>query len=209
MINPKIFIADDHPLILEGNKTFLLNNKYNVIGTANDGNKAYNQILKLNPDIAILDMDMPVITGLEVAKALKAKKLHTKIIILTLFKKTELIKEIGDSIEGYVLKEDALDEILICIKSISEGKTYISEKLSKNTFYPKTESITAKLTPTEKKILSLITQNLTSSEIAQNLFISSRTVEKHRSNIIQKLNLDSSQNSLIVWLHQNPGAIDT
>ncbi|GAA4277177.1 response regulator [Aquimarina mytili] len=209
MIKPKIFLADDHPLILEGNKVFLERNGFSVIGTAKNGNEAFNKISKLQPDIVILDMDMPIISGLEVAKALKAKKIGPKIIILTLFKKVELLKEIGNTIDGYILKEDALDEIINCIQIVTQGKTYASQKLQKGMFYNTMNTKTAKLTPTEKKILSLIDKNLTSAQIAERLFISGRTVEKHRSNIIHKLQLDSGHNALILWLQRNPDALDT
>ncbi|PKV49961.1 LuxR family two component transcriptional regulator [Aquimarina sp. MAR_2010_214] len=209
MINPKIFIADDHPLMLEGNKSFLMNKGYTVIGTAQDGNKAFNQIIQLQPDIAILDMDMPVLTGLEVAKAIKTKKLPVKTIILTLFKKVELIKEVGKTIDGYLLKEDALDEILNCLEIVINEGTYTSERLQDSIFYSDLPSSKIQFTPTEKKILTLISRNLTSVRIADQLFISSRTVEKHRSNIIKKIGLDSNRNSLILWLQQNPDILDT
>lgn len=209
MINPKIFIADDHPLMLEGNKIFLESKGYNVIGTAEDGNKAFNKIRALKPDIAILDMDMPVLTGLEVAKGIQSSEIASKVIILTMFKKVELIKEVGKTIEGYLLKDDTLDEIINCIKTVSEGNNYTSLKLRDSIFYSNESSNTAQFTPTEKKILSLIAKNLTSVKIAEQLFISSRTVEKHRSNIINKLKLESGHNALIIWLHQNPGMFDT
>jgi len=206
MTKKKTFIiADDHPLILAGNKAFLEDKGYLIKGTAKNGNEAFNIISKEQPDFAILDMDMPVLSGIEVAKACKAKKYKTKIIILSLYKSQEIKNVVGKTIEGYVLKEDALSELLLCIKTISSNKNYVSSTLRKTGLYDSKNKDIEKLTITEIKILKYLNKNLSSAQIANELFISKRTVEKHRSNIIKKLKLDSSnQNALILWLKNHP-----
>ena len=196
-------LADDHPLILAGNKAFLTDNGYKIIGTADNGNDAFNMISKKQSDFAILDLDMPVLSGIEVAEVCKSKKITTKIIILSLHKSQEIIDVVGKTVEGYVLKEDAISELLVCIQTISSNKCYVSSTiLNTELFNYKNEKI-KDLTVSEVKILRLIAKNMTSNEIADNLFISKRTVEKHRSNIVKKLQLDSNSHSLIVWAQKN------
>ncbi|MBF8149350.1 response regulator transcription factor [Winogradskyella sp. F6397] len=202
-MKPTVIIADDHPLLLEGNKLFLEKNWYNVIATANDGNDAYNKIIKLQPDVAILDYDMPIIDGLEVAKTLKSKNSSTKIIILTLHKQESIIKEIGKLIDAYILKESALSELETCLKKVLNDENFVSPALEDKVYLKSGNTDISSLTKTELKILKYLASNLSSSEIAETLFISKRTVEKHRSNIISKLKLDKSQNALVIWVQKH------
>ncbi|MDG3582906.1 response regulator transcription factor [Galbibacter pacificus] len=196
-------LADDHPLILEGNAAFLSKNGFLIKGVATNGNDAFNQILKEQPDFAILDMDMPVLNGIEVARALKGKQFHIKIIILSLHKNEDILRNIGLCIDGYILKEDALSELLTCIDVLLSHKNYVSSTIKNANLYdPKNEEI-KNLTVSEVKILRLIAKNMTSQEIADSLFLSKRTVEKHRSNVVKKLNLDSSPHALVLWVQKN------
>lgn len=200
-----IIIADDHPLLLKGLNDFLLEREYNIVGSGTDGREAYNLITKLNPDIAILDIQMPYLSGLEIAKKCKANGIDTKIVLITLHKERELYEKAQElNIFGYVLKEFALEEIENCITTVSKGDAFFSSKikelLSTNKEYDDSLSI---LTPSEKKILKLIANDKTNKEIASLLFISYRTVEKHRSNIITKLNLEPKTNSLLIWAKEH------
>ncbi|GEQ85163.1 DNA-binding response regulator [Patiriisocius marinistellae] len=201
MIKKSIIIADDHPLLLKGLRDFLTEKDYNIIGSALDGNNALEMIITKKPDIAILDIQMPFISGLEIAKMCKANAYETKIVLITLHKEKELFKKAKDlNIYGYILKEFALEEIENCIKTVSKGETYFSENMKKLLGVEQLkESSLSMLTPSEKKILKLIAQDKTNKEIASLLFISYRTVEKHRSNIITKLNLEPKTNSLLIW----------
>lgn len=203
-LSATILIADDHPLLLEGTKQFLEINLHRVVETAADGNSAYNKILQCQPDIAILDFDMPVLNGLEIAKIVKSKNITTKIIILTLHKQEAILKEVGTYIEGYITKDTALKELQTCILQVLQNKTYVSPKLNNYTFSKNNSNILTSLTASELKILKHLSENLSSAEIADILFISKRTVEKHRSNIIKKLGLESKQNTLFVWLKDHP-----
>lgn len=204
-----IILADDHPLLLNGTKKFLERLGYEILDTATNGQEAYNKIVKKNPYLAILDYDMPKLNGLEIAKEIKCKKLATKTIVLTLHKQESLLKEVGKSIHGYITKDSAMEELKTCIKTIESGKTYISSKLENSTYFNLNSNKNFKLTVTEIKILKYLNENLNSSQIAEELFISKRTVEKHRSNIIKKLELDSSnQNALVIWLKDHPEVFD-
>ncbi len=200
-----IITADDHPLLLKGLNDFLLEKKYNLIGSRNDGREAYNLILKESPDIAVLDIQMPFMSGLDVAKKCKINDLDTKIVLITLHKERELYEKAQDlNIFGYILKEFALEEIENCINTVTNGDHYFSPKIIELLAdeFPEDGSLNI-LTPSEKKILKLIVKDKTNKEIASLLFISYRTVEKHRSNIITKLKLEPKTNSLLIWAKEH------
>ena len=205
MKNKTIITADDHPLLLKGLNDFLIEKKYKVIGSGNNGEEAYNLIIKENPDIAILDIQMPIMTGLEVAKKCKINNIKTKIILITFHKEKMLFQKANElNIFGYILKEFAIEEIETCIKSVNDGIPYFSPKIKDLLgINPYDDSYLNNLTPSEKKILKLIAKDKTNKEIASILFISHRTVEKHRSNIISKLNLEHKTNSLLIWAKDN------
>ena len=200
-----IITADDHPLLLKGLNDFLLEKDYNIIGSGNNGREAYNLIAKMNPDIAILDIQMPFMSGLEIAKKCKTNGISTKIILITFHKEKELYQQAKDlNIFGYVLKEFALEEIEMCIKAVSKGKPFFSSEIKDLLGTDSLEENSLKnLTPSEKKILKLIANDKTNKEIASLLFISYRTVEKHRSNIITKLELEHKTNSLLIWAKEH------
>jgi len=205
MINPSIITADDHPLLLKGLNDFLIEKKYNIIDSGIDGNAAYNLILKHKPDIAILDIQMPIMSGLEVAKKCKQNNIVTKIVLITLHKERDLYIEAQKlNVFGYMLKEFAIEEIENCLKSVSNNIPYFSPKIKEylNVSDDKNDVLML-LTPSEKKILKLIATDKTNKQIAEMLFISSRTVEKHRSNIINKLKLEQKTNSLLIWAKEN------
>jgi len=206
-MNSSIIIADDHPLMLRGLNDFLLSNGHNIIGSAEDGQAAYNLIVKLKPDIAILDIRMPHKTGLEVAEACKKNNLKTKIILITFDKEEELYDKAKElNIYGYILKEFAIEEIETCIEHVTNNKPYFSEEIASylkaNNASAKSEILDA-LTKSEKKIVKLISNNKTSQEIADELCISIKTVHKHRSHIVGKLKLDNKPASLSIWANLN------
>ena len=205
MNKDSIITADDHPLLLKGLNDFLLEKKYNLIGSGNNGREAYNLIAKKNPDIAILDIQMPFMSGLEIAKNCKTNGLDTKIVLITLHKERELYKKAQDlNIFGYILKEFALEEIENCIDAVSQGDQYFSPKIVDILADESSDDTSLlDLTPSEKKILKLIAKDKTNKEIASLLFISYRTVEKHRSNIITKLKLEQKTNSLLIWAKEH------
>ena len=206
-MNISIVIADDHPLMLRGLTDFLTSKNFNIKGSAQDGNSAYNLIIKHKPDIAILDIRMPHKTGLEIAEACKKNNIKTKIILITFDKEEDLFekaKELG--VYGYILKEFAVEEIEICITHAIQNKPYFSKEL---TAHLNTNIISNKpdrldtLTKSELKILKLISENRTSQDIADELSISIKTVHKHRSHMVAKLKLDNRPTSLSIWASIN------
>lgn len=198
-----IIIADDHPLILKGLQDFLTEKGHDVIAGASDGKEALKLILKHEPDVAVLDIRMPFLTGLEIASELKEHGSKTKVVLITFEKDGTLFNQAKElNIHGYVLKEFALAEIENCLNALQNEESYFSPSL-KDFITEDTALELQKLSVTEKKIIKLIAQNKTTKDIGETLFVSYRTVEKHRSNIIKKLNLDHQQNSLLIWAKEN------
>ena len=199
-----IIIADDHPLILKGLNDFLLEKKYNVLASAVNGKDALELIETHKPEIAILDIQMPYYTGLEIAEKCKALNYQTKIVLIT-FEKDEAIynqaKSLG--VYGYVLKEFALAEIEHCIETVSKDIPYFSQELLSSLEVEEAPKEFETLTPTEIEVLKHISENKTAKEIGNLMFISFRTVEKHKSNIHKKLNITPTKYSLLFWAKEN------
>ncbi|HMQ70263.1 MAG TPA: response regulator transcription factor [Ignavibacteria bacterium] len=200
----RVIIADDHPIFRKGLRQ-MLNEEDNIkiIGEAENGKKALEMIIEKKPDVAILDIDMPRMTGLEVLKELKG--VDVKVIFLTMYGEQDIFEEAMNlGIKGYVIKDSALSDIIDCINSVMNDRYYLSPSMSdflvnrKKKFSELNNSNPGinQLTLSEKRILKYITENKTSKEIAEILFISYRTVENHRANISGKLNLKGSQSLL-------------
>ncbi|TXE12720.1 response regulator transcription factor [Seonamhaeicola algicola] len=206
-MNTSIVIADDHPLLLRGLTDFLTSKGFNIVGSATDGKAAYNLIVKLKPEIAILDIRMPYKTGLEIAEECLKNNLNTKVILITFDKEEELFEQARKfNVYGYILKEFAIEEIETCIKHVVNNKPYFSEEIAS---FLNTSPLNShlkdleKLTKSELRIVKLISENKTSQDIAEELSISVRTVDKHRSNIVAKLGLDNKPTSLSIWANLN------
>lgn len=208
----RIVIADDHPIFRQGLRQVIeKDQELCVVGEAEDGQAALAQIQQLQPDIVILDIDMPKLDGFEVVKKIQEMALPVKTIFLTMHKGEDMFNEALDlGVPGYVLKESAVIDIIQSIKTIAAGKNFISPLLTDYLMNRRNRADSLlkrkpslhNLTPTEKKILLLISEHKTSREIAADLFISIRTVENHRNNICQKLGLKGSH-SLIKFALDN------
>lgn len=205
-----IVIADDHPLLLKGLFEELVVAGYHVLDTASQGMEALEMILRHNPSVALLDIDMPLLTGFDVIKTAKEKGARTKFIVLSFHKEAEYVTQAKSlQIHGYLLKEDSFMEIEKCIQAVVQGDTYFSSSFDSFSLQNASDELRKLqlLTPSEATILKLIAQQSATSEIANQLSVSSRTIEKHRSNIIAKLSLDKSANSLISWAIANKNII--
>ena len=202
-----VILADDHPLFRAGVRQSLQQNEaIEIIGEAGNGEDALKLILDLKPEVAIIDIQMPGITGLEVAKRIEHMDFDVKIILLTMLDDKRIFL---DAMEcgalGYVLKDSAVSEIQRAIESVCSGRYYISPSLSgllierrKGGQSPPLEL--KDLTPTELRVVKLISDLKSNQEIADELFISKRTVENHRVNIAKKLHLGGSNALLKVAL---------
>lgn len=210
----KLVIADDHPIFLTGLKQVLnTKNNFNIVGEGETGEEALELIKKLSPDVAILDLDMPHMNGFGVAKALLKYQQSTKLIFLTMHEANDLLNEALEiGVMGYVLKENASTDIISAVEHVYKGEHFISPLLSENLLNRRGSDVLLddkkllieKLTVTEKKILSFIAHQKTTKEIGEELYISPRTVEKHRSNICSKLNI-TGNNALLKFAidHKN------
>ncbi len=208
----KIIIADDHPMMRSGVKSVLLaDSQIEIVSESTNGEDAYNSVKKYLPDIALIDIEMPKMTGLEIARRLSEEKIKTKIIFLTMYKEQDMFDEAMDAgAYGYVLKENAVEDVLESVKTVAENRYYISPNISgylvkrlntRNDFTSQQPSIND-LTKSERAILKLISQDKTSQQIADELHISYKTVENHRNNISKKLNL-SGTHSLVKFAIKN------
>jgi len=194
-----IVIADDHPLMLKGLSDEFRFHGYTVLGLASDGKEALKLIMQHRPTLAFLDVDMPYLNGFEVVKRAKTYGLDTKFIMFSFHREINYVTQAQNlQINGYFLKEDSFADIEKCMVNILKGKTCFSPSFKEEVLQIATEDLKKLelLTPSEKKILKLVAEQNTSAEIANLLGISERTVEKHRSNMIEKLELGGS---LLNW----------
>ncbi len=195
----KIFISDDHPLFRDGLKTTIAACKeFELIGESGNGRESLEFIFAKLPEIAILDIELPDISGIEIAKKIHEKKLPVKIVFLTLHRDRLLLENaLKYGAAGYLLKENSSEEIITCLKEVRNGNFYLSTYLS-NIVVNKISGVNyenerlQQLTNSEKRILKLISENQTSAQIAEALHISIKTVENHRKNICDKLDLHGS-----------------
>jgi len=208
----KVIIADDHPVMRSGVKSVLLNDpNIEILAEAMDGEETYNLILKHQPDVALIDVEMPKMTGLEIVRRISVENIKTRFIFLTMYKDEDMFNEAMDvGAFGYVLKENAVEDVLESIKIVAEGRHYISPMISGylvtrinklNTISQKSPSIND-LTKTERIILKHISLEKTTQQIAEELHISYKTVENHRNNISKKLNLHGTH-SLVKFAINN------
>ncbi len=208
----KVFNADDHPILRKGIVDLIMeSDELEWVGSAANGQEAFEKISSIEPDIALLDIEMPIMSGIEVVQKLKGLKLKTKYVVLTLFKDASFIKSaLNTGILGYLLKDSSEKEIIECIYSVYSGKAYVSPALSSVliNMNNSNDNALSVLTDHEINILKLIAKDKTTSEIADMMFISPKTVSNHRSNISKKLSLDGQQNSLLKWVISNKQLFD-
>jgi DNA-binding NarL/FixJ family response regulator len=207
-----ILIADDHPIFRKGLRQIIDSESgLKVLGEADDGAAAYDMAQQLRPDVLVLDVNMPKVDGFEVARKIRDHHLEVAVIFLTMYKDEEIFNDALDlGARGYVLKSSALTDIVDCVRAVASGQHYISPALSnfllnrrgRATNFVKDKPAIRDLTPTELRILRLIAESKTSKEIAAELFISYRTVENHRANICQKLDLHGS-NTLVKFAFEH------
>lgn len=197
-----ILIADDHPIFRNGLAQLLKTvPNFNVLAEAGDGEAALALLQKETVDVAVLDLDMPEKDGFEVARAIVEMNLPVAVIILTMHKNEALFNAaLNLGVKGYVLKDSAMADIVNAIKAVIRGEEFISPALSSFLFnrsrraaaLAESKPTLNDLTETERRVLKLIGQYKTSREIGDELFISKRTVDRHRANIAEKLGLKGS-----------------
>ena len=202
-----VIIADDHPVTLNGIAQYVASLGYNVLRTYTNGIAALNNILALKPDYAILDASMPGKTGLEVIENVRSKNKTIKLILYTMYNDTALFERAKTlEVNGYVLKNFALEELETCLAQLRYNKQWFSPRLQSSLVMKDGATANEKLqtlSASETKIIEMVALGNTSKYIAEHLFISEKTVENHRSNIIKKLGLAAGKNVLAIWAAQH------
>lgn len=200
MINPfRILIADDHPHARKAILAMLEDDPYfSIVGQAKNGKEAFEMSQQLNPDIILMDIEMPVINGLEATKIIKEKSPFIKIIILSVSDNVaDLFTAIQYGAQGYLLKNMDPDEWIQYLHSVVEGKSDATRGMAGKLLYQFREkdlqntSLAKSLTRREKEILLLISDGISNKKIAEQLFISENTVKNHLKNLLEKLELDN------------------
>jgi len=190
MKKARILLGDDHPLFLEGSRA-LLEQRYEVVGVLYDGRALVDAALKLKPDLILLDISMPLLSGIEAASRIKASLPEVKLVFLTMHSEPAYLQaafEAGAS--GYVLKSAARQELLGAIQKVLEGEPGVSSGLSETWTHlhnPDKIAKSLRLSPREREVLQLIAEGRSSKEIAGILNVSVKTVSYHRENIKRKL----------------------
>lgn len=197
-----LVIADDHPIVRKGLHDIIASDPdLQILGEADNGTDAWDAIRTLVPDVAVLDLAMPGMTGLEIAQEVHKSDLTTAVIILTVYDDEEICnKAIECGVHGYILKDCTTIDILRCIHHVAEGDYYLSPTMTNSVLRKNQQgdALTEQrlglntLTPVERHVLHLIAMNRSTREIADELSISPRTVDRHRYNLAGKLDLHGS-----------------
>jgi DNA-binding NarL/FixJ family response regulator len=195
----RVVIAEDHKILREGLKALLSNaNAFEVVAEAGDGIEAIRAVEKNKPDLLLLDLSMPILGGMSVIKEIRSRFPETKILVLTMHESEEFILEgLQLGANGYCLKDAGRAELLNAINRVLDGKSYLSPGIADKVLEGylqdrrrlKSQSSWDTLTRREKEVLKLVGEGYRNKDIAEYLFISIKTVEKHRSNIMKKLNI--------------------
>ena len=198
----RIVIADDHPVLRKGLRQVIESDpKLKVVAEADDGETALAQVRELKPDIAVLDVDMPKLDGLGVAREIQKRKIPVHVVFLTIHSEEDLFHAAMDlGARGYILKESAVTEIVRGLRAVADGQHYVTASLTayllnrrrRAEALHRSHPALNDLTPTERSVLRAVADYRSSRDIAAELFLHHRTVENHRTNICRKLGLQGS-----------------
>ncbi len=188
-----ILLADDHLIVRQGLKVLLEREGFNVVGEASDGREAVRLAQELSPDIALLDLTMPLLNGIDAGRAMIQASPKTKIVLLTMHTEDHYVLEaLRAGIKGYILKTKAAEELVEAIQEVSRGKLYLTPGVSEavvQAYLAKTELPPEPLSPREREVLQLVAEGKTTKEVAVVLGISVKTAESHRTRIMEKLDI--------------------
>jgi DNA-binding NarL/FixJ family response regulator len=193
----RVLLADDHAIVRDGLRAVLASVRdFEVVAQESDGDAALKAILQLKPDVAVLDIQMPILSGLEVARRLFAEQASTRVVLLSMHKEEAFVRAAVDAgVSGYVVKEDAARELTDAIRAAVRGDVYLSPRVAGQVMNAVRRGQTREpesrgtLTPRERDVLRLVADGLTSKEIASRLNLSPKTVDGHRTAIMDKLSI--------------------
>jgi DNA-binding NarL/FixJ family response regulator len=190
----KVLLADDHAIVAEGLAT-LLKGHFDLVGTVNNGNELIDAAGKLRPDVIVADISMPVLSGLEALRRLKAARSEAKVIFLTMHADAQFATEaFRAGASGYVLKRSAGEELIAAIQEVLQGRTYLTPLMTKDVIanFTETTAPAVKLTPRQREVLRLIAEGRRMKEIGAMLELSTRTVETHKYEMMRGLGVEST-----------------
>lgn len=188
----RILLVDDHPVVRDGIKANLEDAPdIDIVGEAATGEQALRLASELKPDIVIMDMKLPDITGLEATERLRDEVPEAKVLVLSMFEdKNYVLKSVRCGARGYVLKDSPPEDLIHAIEQVHKGGAFFDASVSDYLLNPDEEDTDESgLTPREREVLTLVAEGLSNKEIAAKLFLSVRTIEAHRENIMRKLNI--------------------
>jgi DNA-binding NarL/FixJ family response regulator len=202
----KVFLVDDHPVFRHGLRDIVrADPHFDVVGDCGDGEAALAEIARARPNVVILDINLPRRSGLEIVRTLRATQPRVACLMLTMHAEEATFNAAMDAgALGYLLKDDAMELVLLGLKTVATGGVYLSPAISswllrrhhRASALKEEKTGLAALTATERRVLQLVAENKTNKAIGEELFISHRTVETHRSNICQKLQLQGAHKLL-------------
>jgi len=189
----QVLLADDHQIVRDGMKVFLEREGYKVNADAQNGQEAVRLALKLQPDVVVLDITMPILNGLDAAREILNNAPNTKAILLSMHDESKYVLEgLRVGVKGFVTKTHAAEDLVQAIRKALQGVTYVSPELSQSVFdaiQSKTGDLEDPLTPRERQVLQLVAEGKTTKETANLLNISAKTAETHRARIMEKLDI--------------------
>jgi DNA-binding NarL/FixJ family response regulator len=189
----RILLADDHTIVRQGLRAILEREGYEVVGEASDGREAISYAEKFRPDVAVLDISMPLLNGIDAAREITKSSPRTKTILLTMYTEDHYVLEsLRAGVTGYVLKMRAALALVQAIQAVMKGEIYLSPGISRavvQAFLSKTDIPEDPLTTREREVLQLVAEGKTTKEIAAQLGISAKTADSHRTNIMEKLDI--------------------
>lgn len=207
----RVLIADDHDLIRQGLKRIIsLEDDFSIVGEAENGEEALKMLKNCQCDVALLDVNMPLLNGIEVLKEIKKQRNDIKVIILTIESDRKTIREaIEFGADGYMLKDSAGDEIINAIKATYSGEKYIDKSLISIIFSDikntgkNISNVLDGLTKREIEVLMRISKGLSNKEIGEQLYLSEKTIKNYATNLFRKINVDDRVQATIVALENN------
>jgi len=189
----RVVLADDHVLVRQGLKSLLEREGFQVVGEASDGQEVLRHVQSLQPDIAVVDIRMPILNGLNAARELKRSCPKTKVILLTQHDEDQYVSEaIEAGVMGYVLKNQVASDLLQAMRQVSRNQVYLSPGVSRavmEVYRSKSVQPGDRLTLREKQVLQLIAEGKSTKDVASLLGISVKTAETHRTRLMQKLDI--------------------
>lgn len=189
----RVVLADDHVLVRQSLKSLLEREGFHVVGEASDGQEAIRRVESLHPNIAVMDISMPTLNGVDAARELSRSSPKTNSILLTQHNEDQYVSEALEAgVKGYVLKSQAACDLVQAINQISRGEAYLSPRVFgavMEAFRSKSERPRDPLTARERQVLQLIAEGKSTKEIASLLGISTKTAESHRTRLMQKLDI--------------------